>query len=291
MKVIRTVAALREYLRGEARAGRSIGLVPTMGSFHDGHLALMAAARACDVVVVSLFVNPTQFGPHEDLAAYPRDEQRDTQLAAAAGVDVLFVPSVDEVYPAGFATTVRVEGITEVLCGDPKHRGPEHFAGVTQVVSKLFNMVQPDVAYFGSKDIQQVLVIQRMVLDLDMAVRIEVVPTIREPDGLAMSSRNVYLGPTDRKRATALYRSLTAAVSAIDSGERRATVILDQARKVLRDAEIDPEYLELRSTSDLRSLDTLDRPAVIALAARIGPARLIDNVLVDPPMLNTPAHA
>lgn len=289
MKIIRTVAALRAHLMRHRQAGRTIGLVPTMGSFHAGHLALMAAARHdTDVVVVSLFVNPTQFGPNEDLATYPRDEERDARLAEEAGVDVLFAPAPDEVYPAAFATSVTVHGLTEVLCGAT--RGTHHFAGVTLVVSKLFNMVQPDVAFFGQKDAQQVLVIKRMVQDLDIPVRIEIVATVREADGLAMSSRNTYLSATDRQRATALYHALTAAQQVIDSGERQAAIILDSARRVLRDAAIEPEYLEIRATSDLATLDVVDRPAVIAVAARVGSARLIDNVIVDPPPQPTPNH-
>lgn len=281
MKIIRTVADLRAYLAGQREAGRTIGLVPTMGYFHAGHLALMATARqTSDVVVVSLFVNPTQFGPNEDLDAYPRDEERDARLAEEAGVDVLFAPANDEVYPTEFATSVTVAGLTDVLCGAV--RGSHHFAGVTVVVTKLFNMVQPDVAFFGQKDIQQVLVIQRMVSDLNIPVRIQIVPTVREPDGLAMSSRNTYLSPTDRQRATALFRALTAAREQIDSGQRQGKIILDSARTVLRDADIEPEYLELRSASDLARLDVVDRPAVIALAARVGAARLIDNLIVDP---------
>ncbi len=202
MRTIRTVGELRAALAPARREGRSIGLVPTMGAFHDGHLSLMRHARAdCDVVVVSLFVNPTQFGAGEDLGAYPRDEQRDAGLASEEGADLLFAPPIEQVYPDGFATTVSVTGITEVLDGDPERRGREHFDGVATVVTKLFNMAQPDVAYFGQKDAQQALVIQRLVRDLDIPVRVEVCPTVREEDGLAMSSRNVYLSPDERECA------------------------------------------------------------------------------------------
>ena len=200
MRTVRTVAELREALAPQRRAGRTIGLVPTMGAFHAGHLALMRRARAdTDVVVVSLFVNPTQFRPGEDLSAYPRDEAADAAEAAEAGVDMLFAPAPEEVYPAGFATDVRVGTVTEPLEGAA--RGPEHFHGVTTVVTKLFNMVGPDVAYFGQKDAQQVAVIRQLVRDLDIPVRVEVCPTVREHDGLALSSRNRYLEGADRERA------------------------------------------------------------------------------------------
>ena len=213
----------------------------------------MRRARAdCDVVVVSLFVNPAQFGAGEDLDAYPRDEARDAELAEAEGVDILFAPPVEEVYPTGFATTVRVEGLTEVLCGDPSRRGPEHFDGVTTVVTKLFNMVAPDVAYFGQKDAQQALVIRRLVRDLDMPVRIEVLPTVREPDGLAMSSRNAYLEPAERERALALSRALERRRRG--GGRRRSATpppCWPPRAPSSTAAGVEPEYLELRSADDL----------------------------------------
>ena len=212
MKTVRTVADLRAELAEPRREGRRIGLVPTMGAFHEGHLELIRRARAeNDVVVVSLFVNPTQFGPSEDLDTYPRDEERDAQLAEDLGADVLFAPPVEEVYPDGFATTVSVAGLTEVLDGDPGQRGAAHFDGVTTVVTKLFNMAQPDAAYFGQKDAQQALVIRKLVRDLDIPVRIAVVPTVRDADGLAMSSRNAYLTEEERERALGLSRALEAA--------------------------------------------------------------------------------
>jgi pantoate--beta-alanine ligase len=213
MKTVRTKAELREALALARREGRSVGLVPTMGALHEGHLSLLRAARErCDVVVMSLFVNPAQFRPGEDLTSYPRDEARDAELAAAEGVDLIYAPSVEEVYPEGFATTVAVGGgLTDVLDGDPSRRGPEHFRGVTTVVAKLFNTVQPDVAFFGQKDGQQAVVIRQMVRDLDFPVEIVVMPTVREPDGLALSSRNAYLEPAERERATALSRALQAA--------------------------------------------------------------------------------
>jgi pantoate--beta-alanine ligase len=252
-----------------------------MGSFHDGHLALMRAAReACDTVVVSLFVNPTQFGPNEDLAAYPRDEARDAELAAAQGVDLLFAPPVEEIYPDGFATTVGVSGITEVLCGDRDRRGPGHFDGVTTVVAKLFNIAQPDVAFFGQKDAQQALVIQRMVRDLDIPVRIELQPTVREPDGLALSSRNIYLSADERERATALRRALAAAEASVARGEVDAAAVLAAAQAELTAAGIEPEYLELRSTADLLPAERVNGSTLLAVAARVGRARLIDNTVL-----------
>jgi pantoate--beta-alanine ligase len=275
---MRTVAELRAELAEPRRAGRRIGLVPTMGSFHEGHLSLIRQAREhCDTVVVSLFVNPTQFGEGEDLDAYPRDEQRDAALAEAERADLLFAPPVAEVYPDGFATTVRVHGLTDVLCGDPDRRGPEHFDGVTTVVSKLFNMVAPDVAYFGQKDAQQALVIRRLARDLDIPVRIEVCPTMREHDGLAMSSRNVHLSAEERHRAPALWRALDAADSLVSGGERDAVAVLAAARSELERARIEPDYLELRSATDLAPVEQVNGSTVLAVAARVGRTRLIDN--------------
>jgi pantoate--beta-alanine ligase len=252
-----------------------------MGYFHEGHLSLMRRAREdCDVVVVSLFVNPAQFGPGEDLEAYPRDEARDVQLAEAEGVDLLFVPPRDEVYPEDFDTTVSVGGLTGVLEGDPGQRGHEHFDGVATVVVKLFNMVQPDVAYFGQKDGQQALVIRKLVRDLDIPVRIEVCPTIRDPDGLALSSRNVYLSEAERERALAIRRALLAAEERVALGERDAAAVLAAARAELDDAGIEPEYLELRSATDLGPIERLNGSSLLAVAARVGRARLIDNTIL-----------
>ena len=281
MRTLRTVGELREALAPERRAGRTIGLVPTMGAFHAGHLSLIRrACRDCEVVVVSLFVNPTQFAPTEDLGAYPRDEQRDAELAEAEGVDLLFAPPVEEVYPDGFATTVTVGGITEMLEGHPTRRGPGHFAGVTTVVTKLFNMAAPDVAYFGQKDAQQALVLRQMVRDLDIPVRIEVCPTVRTPDGLALSSRNAYLSESEWEQALALSRALRAAGAAVDAGERDAEVVLRIARAELDGAGIEPEYLELRSATDLTPVERVNGSTLLAVAARVGRARLIDNVVL-----------
>jgi len=280
---LRTKAELRSALEPARRAGQTIGLVPTMGFLHEGHLSLIRAARAeCDLVVMSLFVNPTQFGPNDDLDRYPRDEERDLRLAAEAGADLVFAPPVDEVYAADASTAVEVSGpLTGVLDGDAARRGLEHFRGVTTVVAKLFNLVGPDAAYFGQKDAQQAVVIRRMVRDLDFPVRVEVMPTVREPDGLAMSSRNAYLEPADRERATALWRALAAA----ERGARDGSLAdgLAAARAELAAAGVEPEYLEARDAETLEPVDRLgDRPVLVAVAARVGTARLIDNVLIDP---------
>lgn len=276
MKILRTITEIRAAVREARAAGRTVALVPTMGAFHDGHLSLMRAARAQnDLVVVSLFVNPTQFGPNEDLGSYPRDEARDAALAEAEGVDILFAPSAAEVYPDGFSTSIHVSGITDVL--DGAARGAFHFDGVATVVTKLFGIVRPDVAYFGQKDAQQVMVVRRVVRDLDLDVRIEACPIVREPDGLAMSSRNVYLDDSARRRAVALSSGLDRASDLAASGVRDAAALTDAARRVLADAGIEPEYVELRSLADLSPVTELDGEALLAVAARVGGARLIDN--------------
>lgn len=280
MRVVRTVADVRRAVSDARARGASIGLVPTMGALHDGHLSLVRAARERnDLVVMSLFVNPTQFGPSEDLARYPRDEERDARLAEDAGVDVLFAPDVAEVYPDGFATTIHIAGITDVL--DGASRGAGHFDGVATVVTKLFQMIAPDDAYFGQKDAQQVLVIRRLVRDLDMPVRVVACPIVREADGLAMSSRNVYLDPAARVQATALNRALVAAEQAVAEGRTDAAAVVGAASEVLAAAGIEPEYLELRSPDDLRELARVEGPALLAVAARVGSARLIDNRILE----------
>jgi pantoate--beta-alanine ligase len=282
MRTLRTVAELRAALGEERAGGRSVGLVPTMGFFHDGHLSLMRAARAQnDVVVVSLFVNPAQFGAGEDLDAYPRDEQRDARLAEAEGVGILFAPSREEVYPPGFATTVAVGGLTEVLDGDPGQRGAGHFSGVTTVVAKLLNMVQPDAAYFGQKDAQQALAIRTMVRDLDIPVRVEVAPTVRDADGLALSSRTSYLSAEERERALALSRALSAAEGRVALGELDAGAVLAAARGELEAAGVEPEYLELRSADDLSPVERVNGSTLLAVAAKVGRARLIDNTILN----------
>lgn len=281
MRTVHAVSELRGALTAARRAGHTIGLVPTMGALHEGHLSLIRRARErCDVVVVSLFVNPAQFDERSDLDRYPRAQRQDASLAEQAGADFLFVPATEEVYPAGFATFVEVLGITDRLEGAV--RGSAHFRGVTTVVTKLLNMTLPDVAFFGQKDAQQVVVIKRLVEDLNLPVEIEVCPTVREPDGLAMSSRNAHLLPDERNRATALFKALRASEELAGEGERSADVLLACARSVLAQAGIEPEYLALVDPSTLEPLEHLDRPALLALAARVGSTRLIDNATLEP---------
>ena len=283
MRTVRTVAELRTGLREPRRAGRTIGLVPTMGALHEGHLSLVRAARAAsDIVVVSLFVNPTQFNETADLDGYPSDEARDAELAAQAGADLLFAPPVEEVYPEGFATTVHVAGLTEALEGE--HRGTAHFDGVATVVAKLLNMVAPDAAYFGQKDAQQAAVIRRLVRDLDLPVAVRTCPTVREPDGLALSSRNVHLRGADRERALALKRGLDAAAAAHAAGEHDADAIARAGRAAMATLGVEPEYLALVRPDDLRPVERVDgtERVLVAVAARVGPTRLIDNTILAP---------
>jgi pantoate--beta-alanine ligase len=284
MRTVRTVAELREALAPARRNGSVIGLVPTMGAFHEGHLSLMRAARdQCDIVVVSLFVNPSQFGRGEDFEMYPRDLDGDAALARREGVDLLLLPSLREVYPPGFSTTVEVAGLSETLCGAPESRGAEHFRGVTTIVTKLLNICQPDIAFFGAKDFQQARVIERLVRDLDLPVRIEICPTVRDEDGLALSSRNAYLSDLDRRRALSLKRAIDAAEQAIRDGITRVPEVLDAARSELAAAGVEPEYVEVVSARNLAPLEAItDEEVLIAIAARIGSARLIDNVVFQP---------
>lgn len=287
MRILRTITEVRTAVREARVAAETVALVPTMGAFHDGHLSLMRAAReASDLVVVSLFVNPTQFGANEDLSAYPRDEERDAALAEAEGVDILFAPTPSEIYPDGYATNIHVAGLTDVL--DGASRGAHHFDGVATVVTKLLGVVRPDAAYFGQKDAQQVLVVRRVVRDLDLDVQIIACPIVREPDGLAMSSRNVYLDAEARVRATALNRALDAGSAVFEAGDHAAGSILSAARGVLGDAGIDPEYLELRDVDTLRPLVRVDRDALLAVAAHVGTARLIDNHVLRVADASTP---
>jgi pantoate--beta-alanine ligase len=279
MEIVRTVAALREALLPARRAGRTIGLVPTMGALHAGHRSLIARARAeNEVVVVSLFVNPAQFGPNEDLAAYPRDEQGDADAVAAEGADLLFAPPVDEVYPPGFSTTVHVSGVSEPLEG--ANRGASHFDGVATVVAKLFNMAQPDVAYFGQKDAQQAAVIRRLARDLDLPVRVETCPIVREDDGLALSSRNAYLTADERPRALALSRALAAARAAAAAGTRDPAAVAAAARAPMAALDVEPEYLALVDPETFLPVDTVAGDVLVAVAARVGRARLIDNATI-----------
>jgi len=285
MRILRTVAEVRTALRPARRAERTIALVPTMGALHAGHVALVERARGeCDEVVVSLFVNPAQFGDPDDLAAYPRDEARDAVLAAEAGADLLFAPSTEELYPPGFATHVTLEGpLVEALEG--ARRGPEHFRGVATVVTKLLNVVQPDVALFGQKDAQQTIAIRRLVADLNLPVRIHVSPTVREQDGLALSSRNVRLIAADRARARALPAALAAAADAHASGERDAAVLGSTARAAMTPFGVEPEYLALVDPESLDPVRTVKGAALVAVAATVGGVRLIDNQLIGTPGL------
>src|SRR3954466_9001646 len=277
MRTLRTVAQVRAALAGPRRGGPSIGLVPPMGALHDGHLALIRAARTeCDEVVVSLFVNPAQFNEAADLAAYPRDEARDAALAAEAGADLLFAPAVEEIYPPRFATTVRVGAVSEPLEG--AHR-PGHFDGAATVVTKLFNILRPDVAYFGQKDAQQLAVIRRLVRDLELGVRVEAVETVREPDGLALSSRNVRLVADERRRALALKRGLDAAAAAATNGGGLAAARA-AGEQAMRELGVEPEYLAIVNPDTFVPVETLDGDVLVAVAARVGETRLIDNKLI-----------
>lgn len=279
MNIYHTIKETRRFVKEARSAGKTVGFVPTMGYFHDGHLELMRQAKKqCDVVVVSIFVNPTQFGPNEDFAQYPRDMERDVQMSRDVGVDAIFNPGVEEIYPEGYCTYIEVERITEKLCGLTR---PGHFRGVATVVTKLFNIVQPDRAFFGQKDAQQVLVIERMAADLNMDLEIVTVATKREADGLAMSSRNIYLDNAQRQAALVLSRSLRAAADTVAAGEkdiaaiRRLVVDMINAEPL---AEID--YVEIYSHPDLSVVERFSGSALLALAVRIGKTRLIDNTIL-----------
>jgi pantoate--beta-alanine ligase len=265
----------------------TIGLVPTMGALHEGHLSLIRRARGdCDVVVVSLFVNPAQFDERSDLERYPRSEERDAALAKQAGADLLFAPSIEEVYPAGFATAVEVLGVTDRLEGEA--RGAAHFRGVSTVVTKLLCMIQPDVAYFGQKDAQQVVVVRRLVADLNLPVRIDVCPIVRESDGLAMSSRNALLSPDERASALALPAALDAAAELAEMGEHSADALLAAAADAMASFAVEPEYLAIVEPDTFEAVEELAAPALLVLAARVGAIRLIDNVLLRPTVVPAP---
>jgi pantoate--beta-alanine ligase len=287
MRTVRTVDELRATLAPARRDGLRIGLVPTMGALHEGHLTLIRRAHEqCDVVVVSLFVNPSQFNESSDLERYPRREGDDAELAADAGADVLFAPSVEEVYPQGFATAVEVLGVTERLEG--ASRGAEHFRGVATVVTKLLCMALPDVAFFGQKDAQQMVVIRRLVADLNLPIAIESIPTVREPDGLAMSSRNVLLNAQERERALALPAALDAARDLLDAGERSRGALIGAAREAMRARGVEPEYVELVEPRTFDALDAdLAGEALLVLAARVGSVRLIDNATLQPQLAHS----
>jgi pantoate--beta-alanine ligase len=274
--VIRTPGEMTAWSLAARARGERIAFVPTMGALHEGHVKLLREARRLgQKLALSIFVNPTQFGPNEDLARYPRDLPGDLAKAAGAGTDVAFVPDARDVYPAGFQTTVEVRELARGLCGPFR---PGHFAGVATVVCKLFNVVRPDVAVFGEKDYQQLAIVRRMVTDLDMGIEIVGIPTVREPDGLAMSSRNAYLSPQERGRALSLSRALFAARDAAAGGARDGARLVAQARAALDVDRVD--YVELVDADTLQQVTDLQRPAVLAVAAFVGRTRLIDNVRV-----------
>jgi pantoate--beta-alanine ligase len=279
MKVCQTIGEVRAACGAARRNGKRLGLVPTMGALHEGHLSLVRAARAqCDGVVVSLFVNPTQFGPNEDFSNYPRTLERDCELLEKERADLLFAPSVDEMYPPGTVTYVTVEGLSEKLCGRSR---PGHFRGVTTVVAKLFRIVEPDVAFFGQKDAAQAAIIRRMVRDLNFPVEIVICPTVREADGLAMSSRNAYLDAKQRKSALVLYRALLQVRRLFDQGERRTSELAGAGKGVFaQESSVRMDYLEVVDPDTLDPVEEASRGALVAVAAFVGTTRLIDNILL-----------
>jgi pantoate--beta-alanine ligase len=280
VRVVTSIKALQKIVTGRRSEGKSIGFVPTMGYLHEGHASLL---RQCkkenNVSVLSIFVNPKQFGPNEDFTKYPRDQKKDEKLAKKENVDIIFLPSADEVYPTGYLTTVEVEGLSDVMCGQSR---PGHFKGVTTVVAKLINIVQPDAMYLGQKDAQQALIIRKMVHDLDFPVKIKVMPTVRERDGLAMSSRNVYLTPDERAEATVLYRALQEAKNSTLSGQRNSEKIIEDMMSLIKNKSRGViDYMACVDANNLNSVKKISGPTLIALAVKFGKTRLIDNVLVD----------
>ena len=279
MRILATIDEMRAVSRAARGTGKRLGLVPTMGALHQGHLSLVRAAReAGGVVAASIFVNPAQFGPNEDLAKYPRSFERDCQLLEREGVEWVFAPSVEEMYPPGAVTWVTVEGLSEKLDGRSR---PGHFRGVATIVAKLFHAVEPDIAFFGQKDAAQVAVIRRMVRDLDFRVEIVVCPIVREPDGLAMSSRNAYLDREQRKRAPVLHRALMRVKKLAESGERKAEPLIEAGREeISRESWVTVDYFEIVDPDTLDPVSDVSRGALIAVAAYVGTTRLIDNVLL-----------
>jgi pantoate--beta-alanine ligase len=282
MRVIETVSEMQQQADAWRKDGVRIGFVPTMGYLHEGHLALARTAlELSDVVVVSIFVNPTQFGPGEDYERYPQDMERDLRLLTELGVDLVFAPSAVEMYPTGYQTYVEVREVTRPLCGRSR---PGHFVGVTSVVAKLFNIVKPHLAVFGEKDFQQLVTIRRMVVDLNMHIDVLGHPIVREPDGLAMSSRNVYLSSAERIRSLRIHQSLAEARQLVAHGEQRAASILEKVKEHIESGGgIRIDYAELRHPDSLEEVSYLEGPTLLALAAHVGKARLLDNCLLTPP--------
>ena len=279
MRVITNIESMRNACRELRRAGKSLGFVPTMGALHAGHLSLMQAARSQNAAVAaSVFVNPTQFGPTDDLKKYPRDLDRDRGLLEKEKADLLFAPAAEEMYPPGAVTWATVEGLSERLEGKSR---PGHFRGVTTIVSKLFHIVEPDRAYFGQKDAQQAVIIRKMVRDLDLGVDIVVCPTVRESDGLALSSRNVYLSPEERKQALVLYRALCRVQALADRGEHSAAKLREAALQVFaEEKQVQLDYFEIVDKESLESVSDVSRGALVVVAARVGKTRLIDNLVL-----------
>jgi pantoate--beta-alanine ligase len=280
MKLVHTAEELKSLLAVHRTARESIGFVPTMGALHEGHAALLRQTRRENpVTVLSIFVNPTQFGPNEDFSRYPRTLEADCEIARREGVSYVFAPDVNEMYPDGFSTFVEVEGVSAPLCG--KFR-PGHFRGVTTVVYRLFSLAQPTVAYFGQKDLQQCLVIRRMVKDLLLPVKVEVAPTVRESDGLALSSRNRYLSPEEREKALVIFRAMKELKRAFAAGERSVRELLEKASaEFAKTPEFQVQYSEIRSFPDLHEISSVEGPAAFAVAGFLGKTRLIDNILLN----------
>lgn len=279
MNIIKNIDKMKIYSRIKKKDGKMIGFVPTMGYLHEGHMSLInAAKKQTDIVVLSIFVNPLQFGPDEDYAKYPRDMERDEEMLNKEGVDVVFYPDNDMMYPEGYSTYVNVKNITENLCGMSR---PAHFDGVATVVTKLFNIIDPDIAYFGQKDAQQAAIVKRVVGDLNMGILIKVLPVIRESDGLAMSSRNAYLDDRERKDAAVLYNSLRKAEELFNNGESRAQVIIKHMEGLIRDKETAKiDYIKVVDAQSLKDIKMIKDEALVALAVYIGKTRLIDNTIL-----------
>ncbi len=284
MKIINHIDKMKTYARIMKKENKLVGLVPTMGYLHEGHLSIIKAARnQSDIVIVSIFVNPVQFGPDEDFEKYPRDIKRDEELAKECGVDIIFYPKKEDMYPEGFSTYVDVEKLTKALCGKSR---PGHFRGVTTVVMKLFEIIKPDIAYFGQKDAQQAYVVKKMIEDLNMDIITKIMPIIREEDGLAMSSRNIYLTKSERKDASLVYKSLKLAEGLIGSGEINPKKIIKKMRDLLSEKpSLKIDYISIVDTKSLKEVTTVEGEVLIAIAVFIGKTRLIDNIILSPSSL------